>query len=81
MFHTVNHDILLNKLAHYGIRGHANEFFRSYLSNHRQYAIVNGVRSQIDNIKCGVARGSVPGPVIFLLYVNDLCRSIGDKAI
>ena len=80
-FDTVNHDILLNKLAYYGIPGFVNEFFRSYLSNHQHYAIVNWVRSQINNITWGVSQESVLEPVLFLFYVNDLYRSVGDKAI
>ena len=74
---TVNNDMLSNKLAYYGIRGHVNEFFKSYLSNRRQYAVVNGLRSQINNITCGVPQGSAPGLVLFLLYVYDLYRSVG----
>ena len=66
-FDTVDHEILLRKLDCYGTRGHANMFFRSYLTNRRQFTIANGVQSDIDIVKCGVPQGSVLGPLFFLI--------------
>ena len=80
-FDTVDHNILLSKLDHYGIRGHANMFFRSYLTNRRQYTLVNGVKSDFEYVKCGVPQGSVLGPLFFLLYINDIYRAIGCNAV
>ena len=76
-FDTVNHDILLDKLECYGIRGHANKFFRSYLTNRRQYTLVNGIKSNSGYVNCGVPQGSVLGPLLFLLYINDIKHAIG----
>ena len=75
-FDTVDHKILLHKLHRYGIRGHANDFFRSYLTNRTQYTYVNGVRSDVRSISCGVLPGSVLGPLFFVLYINDLYKAI-----
>ena len=75
-FDTVDHEILLHKLYRYGIRGHANNFFRSYLTNRTQYTYVNGEKSDISRITCGVPQGSVLGPLFFVLYINDLYRSV-----
>ena len=58
-FDTVNHKILLKKLEHYGIRGIANEWFRSYLDNGQQVVIVNGVSSAKCSTSCGIPQGSV----------------------
>ena len=74
-FDTINHDILLYKLSRYGIRGKALEWFRSYLSNRKQYVCLNGHSSELQYINCGVPQGSLLGPLLFILYINDFCRS------
>ena len=65
-FDTVDHVILLKKLAHYGIRGTALKWFESYLSNREQYVTYNGISSSKQRIKCGVPQGSILGPLLFL---------------
>ena len=67
-FDTVDHQILLAKLSHYGICGVSNDWFKSDLSNHDQYVSINGYESGLAAINCGVPQGSVLGPLLFLLY-------------
>ena len=72
-FDTVDHNILLEKLD-YCIRGVAKDSFCSYLDNQKQYVTLNGSNSSIKAILTGVPQGSVLGPLLFLVYINDLCK-------
>ena len=80
-FDTVNHEILLNKLTHYGIRGQAVDWFQLFLSHRVQYTLVSGFDSDPSLVTHGVPQGSVLGPLLFIIVINDLHKSVKHSQI
>ena len=80
-FDTVNHEILLSKLEHYGIRENALMWIQSYLSNRKQRVKINGVNSRDEIISCGVPQGSILGPLLFIIYINDMHKAVKSSII
>jgi len=77
-FDTVDHEILLSKLSNYGIYGHAHQWFKSYLENRTQMCSINGSLSKSRSLSCGVPQRTILGPLLFLLYINDLPNSLSN---
>lgn len=80
-FDTVDHNILLQKLNHYGVQELDLQWFESYLSNRKQFTRIDGVDSSIQNINTGVPQGSCLGPLLFLVYINDLPYSVKNAKV
>ena len=74
-FDTINHDILLYKLEYYGFRGVTLDWFESYLSNRKQYVRYQRHDSNHKIINCGVPQGFILGPLLFILYINDIVNT------
>ena len=75
-FDTIDHDILLSKLFHYGIQVVPYDWFKSYLTNRQQQVMCQNVLSNVKYINFGVPHGSILGPLLFLIYVNDFPQYI-----
>ena len=80
-FDTVNHQILLAKLKYIGIDSTSHKWLTSYLSNRSQCVSVNGNSSSFSKINCGVPQGSILGPLLFSLYINDMHKAIANSTV
>ena len=73
-FDTIDHEILMKKLYHYGLRGISQKWIQSYLRQRKQFVEYDEVKSSCKDIVCGIPQGSILGPKLFILYINDICN-------
>ena len=72
MFDTVNHSIFIRKSYVYGFRGYILKWFESYLADRSQYVTYDGTNSDTPFLKCGVPQGSILGPLLIIIFTNDI---------
>ena len=70
-FDTIDHSLLIKELQHYGVRGIVLDWFVSYLANRSQYVKIDHTSSALLNVSCKVPQGSILGPLLFIIYIND----------
>ena len=80
-FDTVDHNILLDKLEHYGIMGNTRQWSESYLQNKLQCTVVNLKKIKLEHVQYGVPQGSILGPLLFLLYTNDIVTAVSENRL
>lgn len=80
-FDVIDTNILIRKLDHYGIRGIVKEWLISYLTNRTQYVEFENTKSSVCNVNCGVPQGSILGPLLYLIYVNDIANASNDMLL
>ena len=80
-FDTADHNILLGKLQALGIQESALKWFKAYLENRQQSVDIGGIRSASTSVTCGVPQGSILGPLLFLVYINDMPAAVKCKLI
>ena len=80
-FDTVDHNILLSKLSALGLIQTSVNWFKSFLTQRSQLVEVDGTRSETRNVTCGVPQGSILGPLLFLIYVNEMENAVNCKLL
>ena len=80
-YNTIDDTVLLSKLSVYGVSGNEQSWFKNYLSGRSQYVHYDNVKSELQPVKAGVLQGSIFGPLLFLIQINDLTKKVNDCSI